>query len=182
MIGKLSLTGLFAVLTLTLIGCSSVPMPKGTSKGYTSARFVAPNEPLGNETLPEVIEGNRMIQQAITQQLEAGGIKMTEGPSDLIIAYLIIFQDNVSTTYSNQHYGYQDFTEIVDQAHLKGTATQYPVKVQKRAIVIDIIDAKTFKLVYRDYGLSGSLLNVPEEEHQAHIDLVVANALAKFLK
>lgn len=123
-----------------------------------------------------------MIQDSITRKMEAHGISMVEKNSDLIIAYLIIFQDNYSTSYSNQHYGYQDFSKIVDQAHIKGTAKQYPVHVEKRALVIDILDAKTFKLLYRDYAITGSLLNLPESEHQGQIDLVVAKALEKFLK
>jgi hypothetical protein len=185
MLRQLSQTSRFALLTLlaiTVAGCSSVPMPKGSSKGYSTVRYIAPNEPLGNDASPGFIQANRMIKEAVANQMEKSGLQMVDANADLIVAHLIILQDNASTSYSNQYYGLQDFFDIVDLAHKEGMKKHYPEHVQKRALVIDLIDAKTYKLVYRDYALSGSLANLPEQEQKAHIDSMVEQALQRFFR
>ena len=47
MIKKISRTGRFVLLLLLATcvgGCASVPMPKGSSKKYSSVRFIQPNK------------------------------------------------------------------------------------------------------------------------------------------
>lgn len=173
---------LLPILTVWIAGCSSVPMPKGSSKGYSSVRFVAPNEPLADDKLPQFVEAHQMIKKAISDQMEQHGLKVVESDADLIVAYLIILQDNVSTSYSNQYYGYQDFMDIVNLAHEEGMKKSYPEKVEKRAVVIDLIDAKTFKLVYRDYAVTGPVANLSEADRQDVINKVVATALQRFFR
>lgn len=180
---RVSQTGRFVLLTMLTVcfaGCTSVPMPKGSSKGYSTVRFVAPNQPLAEDKLPQFVEGHRMIKKAITAQMEQHGLQVVEQNADLIVAYLVILQDNVRTSYSNQYYGYQDFTDIVDLAFEKGSKKDYPEKVEKRAVVIDLIDAKTYKLVYRDYAISGPLAYLSAEDRQKVINEVVSKALQKF--
>jgi hypothetical protein len=157
-------------------------MPKGSSKGYSTVRFIAPNAPLGADDDPVFVEANRMIKKAISTQLENNGLKVVEGNADLIVAHLVILQDNTSTSYSNQYYGLQDFADIVTLAHKEGMKKHYPESVQKRALVIDLIDAKTYKLVYRNYALSGMLSHLSEQERQEHIDTGVAQTLQQFFK
>jgi translation initiation factor IF-1 len=157
-------------------------MPKGSSKPYSSARFITPNKAGGEEETARFVDSNRMIQAAIAGQMEKHGIQIVEGNADLIIAHLIIFQDNISTSYSNQYFGYQDFSKLVDLAHKKGVTGQNPEAFQKRALVIDLIDAKTFKLVYRDYSVAGTLANLSEKDRQAQINKAVAETLQKFFK
>jgi hypothetical protein len=176
------LVAVFSLIAVCLAGCSSVPMPKGSSKGYSTVRFVTPNAPLAEDNLPRFIEGHRMIKEAITAQMTANGLQVVEQSGELIVAYLIILQDNVSTSYSNQYYGYQDFMTIVNRAHDKGMKKSYPEKVEKRAIVIDLIDAETFKLVYRDYAVTGSAAHLSKEAQQELVNEVVATALRQFFR
>lgn len=183
MLKKMSRISCFALLSLLAIGlsgCKSVPMPKGNSKGYSTVRFIAPNAPIGADNSPRYIEANRMIKESIAAQMEKNGLKMVEGNADLIAAHLVILQDNVSTSYSNQYFGTRNFMELVDLAHRKGTQVNYPEKVLKRMVVIDLIDAQTNKLVYRDYALSGSVAQLSETDRQEHIYSVVEQALLKF--
>lgn len=170
------------LLAICLGGCASVPMPKGSSKPYSTARFIAPNKADSQEESALFVNANRMIQAAIAGQMESHGIHVVAGNADLIIAHLIIFQDNVSTSYSNQYFGYQDFSQLVDLAHKKGVTGQNPEAFQKRALVIDLIDAKTFKLVYRDYSVTGTLANLSETDRQAQINAAVAETLRKFFQ
>jgi hypothetical protein len=181
----LTRTGRFVLLLLLAVcfaGCSTVPMPKGNSKGYSTARFIAPNAPLGDDASPRFVEANRMIKKAVAAEMEKNGFRIVEGNADLIVAHLIILQDNASTSYSNQHYGLQDFLDIVSLAHKEGMKKHYAVPVQKRALVIDLIDAKTYKLVYRNYALSGTLSNLSEQDRQAHINTAVAETLQQFFR
>lgn len=180
-----SLTTRLVLLSLSALwfaGCTTVPMPKGSSKGYSSVRFIAPNAPLGADETPTFVEANRMINQAVAAQMEKNGLKVVAGNADLIVAHLIILQDNTSTSYSNQYYGLQEFSDIVTLAHKEGMKKHYPENVQKRALVIDLIDAKTYKLVYRNYALSGTLVNLSEQERQAQIDTAVAQTLQQFFR
>lgn len=185
MLKKLSKTVRFALISLLAVyftGCTSVPMPKGNSKGYSTVRFITPNEPLGTDSLPAFVAANTMIKKAIMAQLKSNGLEIVTGNSDLIVAHLIILQDNISTSYSNQYFGLQDSSDIVTLAHKKGMKTAYPEAVQKRILVIDFIDAKTYKLVYRDYTLTGALANLSKEDQQRRIDKMVAETLQRFFK
>lgn len=183
MLVQLSRTSRFALLSLLAIsvaGCSTVPMPKGNCKGYSTVRFIAPNAPLGEDASPRFVEANRMIKEAVAAEMEKNGLQVVEGNADLIVAHLIILQDNASTSYCNQYYGLQDFFSVVALAHEEGMKKHYPEHVQKRALVIDLIDAKTYKLVYRNYALSGALANLSEQDRQAYIDSMVSQALQQF--
>ncbi|MDF7823029.1 DUF4136 domain-containing protein [Pontiellaceae bacterium B12227] len=185
MLKNISLKGRFALLTLLaacFTGCTSVPMPKGTSKGYSSVRFIAPNKPLGSDNAPIFIESNQMIKEAVSNEMKKNGLTVVDNNADLIIAHLIILQDNSSTSYSNQHFGLQDFSELVDLAHKEGMKKHFPERVLKRALVIDLIDAKTNQLVYRDYVVSGTLSNLPAAERQAQIQKGVSMALKRFFE
>jgi len=185
MVKNISRTGRFALpllLAICIGGCASVPMPKGSSKPYSTARFITPNKANRQDESALFVDSNRMIQESIAGQMEKHGIQIVAGNADLIIAHLIIFQDNVSTSYSNQYFGYQDFSELVDLAHKKGVTGRNPEAFQKRALVVDLIDAKTFKLVYRDYSVAGTLANLSEKDRQAQIHQAVTEVLLKFFK
>ncbi len=173
---------LLSVLAFCFAGCKSVPMPKGTSQGYSTVRYIAPNAPLAEDQLPRFVEAHRMIKAAVESEMENHGLKMVDQNADLIVAHLIILQDNVSTSYSNQYFGLKNFSELVDLAHKEGMKESYPEKVLKRAVVIDLMDAKTNKLVYRDYALTGSVAHLSEAERQEHIQNLVAQALQKFFR
>ena len=115
--------------------------------------------------------------------MEKHGLQVAEGSNaDLIVAHLIIIQDNVSTTYNNQYFGYRSFSELVDLAHKKGMKNQYSEYVQKVGLVIDLIDAKTHKLVYRDYAVGGAMPNATEEERRVVISKAVAETLQRFFR
>jgi len=168
------------LLAMCFAGCTSVPMPKGSSKGYSTVRFVTPNQPLAEDKLPQFIEAHRMIKQSIVDQMQQHGLKVVDQNADLLVAYLVVLQDNVKTSYSNQYYGYQDFMQIVDAAFKERLKKKYPEEVQERILVVDLIDAKTYKLVYRDYAISGAVANLSEADRQEVINKVVATALQRF--
>ena len=175
---------LFAVLLLAILsGCtSSIPMPKGTQKGYSSARFINPKKLEGLAATDKSVNLTRMIKEAITQEFTSHGMELLDQNADLIIAHLVIIQDNVLTTSINQYFGYQDNSEILAEAHKRRVDKGQPEYLKKGALVIDLIDAKTSQLIYRDYGIRNTVANLSEEEKQVRINEIVSGILANFFK
>lgn len=166
-----------------LCGCSSIDMPSGTSKGYSSARFIQP-KPQPFAAADPSAELNLRIQQSIAKEFEAHGLAVAAGDADLVIAYLVILQDNVMTTRLDDYYGYgQDAADIMDEAHKRGVVQNSRREAFARgAIVIDLVDAKSGRLVYRDYAVRDVWANVSEEDRQARIEEAVRQALAGFFR
>jgi len=187
-VGKIvSQTGrlfLFLLLTAGIGGCASIPMPKGTSKGYSTVRFIAPKTAIEADGREPALTANRMIHEAITAQMEDHGVKVVQqGEADLVVAYLLIIQDNFLTTSINQYYGYRDDgADILDRAHAKGISEKQLERFKRGALVIDLIDAKTLELVYRDYSVRAVNPRDPEEVRQTRVEDAVAETLQNFFK
>ena len=181
-LGRVGLCGLAALL---FGGCAtSVEMPKGRSKGYASARFIRlenPARPSGTETSQAV---NAMIQEAIAAQFANHGLRIAETDADLIIAYLLIIQDNVSTRTIDEYFGYgRDTDGIAELAQERGVVkSNRPERFEAGAIVIDLLDARTNRLVYRSYARRDMVENVSDPVRRARIDDAVAEALAPFFR
>ena len=158
----LALNLILAVITSS---CSTIELPKGTSKGYSSVSFVRTD----SASIPDFVEGaigvNTMIQDAITSEFRINGFTIGQDNADLIVAYLLIIQDNVSTTMIDTHFGYgRSAGKIMDEAHKRGVIeAKRPDKFKAGAIVIDLVDAKTNELVYRDYAKRDLIKNISEE-------------------
>jgi hypothetical protein len=159
-------------------------MPKGTSKGYSTVRFIKPKTAIDVDETDRALSANRMIHEAITAQMESHKLKVVEqGDSDLVVAYLIVIQDNFSTTSINQYFGYRDdASDIADKAHSKGLSGKQLESFKRGALVIDLIDAKTLKLVYRDFAVSPISTRDSDEVRQKKINEAAAAALQKFFK
>ncbi len=174
----------FSILVLMLAGmagCSSVPMPKGNSKGYSSVRFISEKKSAEFYESDRSKEVNQLLQKAITSEFEKHGMAVDAG-ADLIIAYLIIIQDNVSTVAIDKHFGYRDTTEMLDMVHERGTGGRNPEYVQKGAVVIDLINAEKNKLIYRNYAVRGTAPGLSGEALQARLAEVAEETLAAFFK
>lgn len=172
----------FMLLGAILAGCSSTPdMPKGKKKGYSTVRFIKAKKSDAFQLANE--ETNEMLQQSISSELKRQGLDMVDANSDLIVAYLIILQNNVATTSINEHFGYMgDANALVELAHEKGMEGRYPEFVKKGALVIDLIDAKTNKLIYRDFAARGIDTSLSDEARRAKLDGVVKETLAAFFR
>jgi len=104
-------------------------MPKGTSKGYQSARLVSPGGMVkpAPDFLPELPKVNRMVQKGLAQEFKAHGISVGSGGADLVVGYLLIVQNNGATTALDDYFGYgRSVDEIVDEAHKRGVLGKNP--------------------------------------------------------
>jgi gamma-glutamyl:cysteine ligase YbdK (ATP-grasp superfamily) len=172
-----------AAIAIALNACSpSIDMPKGSSKGYKSARIVkrTPNSTIVLTSKEKQI--HREIHNSIKKQFTSHGKSFNDANADLVIGYLVIAQNNAMTTSYSEYFGYgRDANEITDIAHLKGVIKGVrPDFFERAGLLVDVIDAKTNKLVYRNYYI-GDIVNGASGAGRAkRIDSAVAQALAPF--
>jgi hypothetical protein len=180
MITKIAL----AALALAAVSCApSVEMPKGTSKGYTSARLVTVDKkPVDDLEFPNQVSGHRMIQKSLAANFRANNLQVTSGSADLIVGYLVLVQNNFSTVALDDYFGYgRDSDAIVDKAQTLGVVeNSRPDSFESGTIVVDVIDAKTNKLVYRGHATQDIYKSNSSSARQAAINTAVTNALNGF--
>lgn len=168
-----------------ITSCSTgVDMPKGTSKGYHSARIIK-RDPQG----AAVAEGTEkqvhgMIQKSIAKQFTSRGMAYGNGNSDLVVAYMVIYQEPGMTASYDQYFGYgRDSGKISDLAHTRGALeNKRPDFFRQAGVVIDVIDSRTNKLVYRSIAKGDVIKGASAGTRAARIDAAVAQALAPFFK
>lgn len=174
----------FVAVAALLNACSpGVDMPSGTSKGYHSARLVDRRSSAPVST-PHEAKVHGMIQRSISARFDAHGLDDHKGASDLVVAYLVVFQDNAMTTYFDEFYGHgRDPEVIADAAHKKNVIDgKRPDEFERAGIVIDIIDAGTNKLVYRNFGAGDVVRGLDDATRAQRIDAAVNTALAPFFR
>lgn len=157
---------LLAAGLIILAGCSSTPTKVDT--GPIRARtfsFVntSPN------ALPAYADNRQaihpMIQKAITDNLAAKGVTFTPSGGDVTVGYLVIVGNNASTTAINDHFGYGgDAAGLHDKAQSAYAGSKNPNYFEAGTLVIDISDAKTFKLLKRGYATRPVLRNLPDRK------------------
>ena len=138
------------------VSCSSnkVDMPKGTSKGYSSARLTIldPNDTSTSSATEKQV--HRMIQNSLSANFAANGLSYGQSNSDLVVAYMIIYQEPGMTTQSTKYFGFNRESEKISEiAHMRGAVeNDRPDFFRQAGIVVDIIDSRTNKLVYRNFS------------------------------
>ncbi len=171
-----------AVAAIALASCSnSIDLPKGTSKGYTSARLVKrnPGQPATNATEAKV---HHMIQKSLAASFSSHGLAYGKGDTDLTVAYLVIYQEPGMTARYDEFFGYgRDVDQITDHAHTRGALeNKRPDYFQRAGILIDVIDSRTHKLVYRNFATGDVVRGASDATRAARIDSAVAQALTSF--
>lgn len=173
-----------AALAFATIACTSkVDMPKGTSRGYTSARLVRTSKNPAPTFADISVNANKMIQNALAHEFRSNGLKVDANNADLVVGYMIIIQDNASTEAIDDYFGYgRDASEIMDRAHTVGVVdSNRPDMFKAGAIIVDVMDAKTNKLVYRNYA-QRDLVGNSDAVRKQRIDSAVAEALKPFFR
>ncbi len=183
----MQLIRLFSVLGLALVlnACSSgIEQPKGSSKGYHGARFVRldPNAPPITDAKEKKI--HRMIQNSIASQFTSNGLQFNSAGADLVVAYLVIYQDNAMTTYFSDYFGSgRDAEGISDVAHQRGVIKgERPDYFERAGLVVDVINASTNKLVYRNVWVGDMVRGVSDANRAQRVNTAVHTALAPFFK
>jgi len=171
---------LIAAGALALAGCSSVKTKVDSGPIHASS-FSFINT--GSREMPAYAEKQKqvhaMVQEAITKNLAAKGVKFVNQGGDLIVAYLIIVGNNATTTSLDEYFGYTaDATALADKVHneqaVKGSDRSY---FEAGTLVIDVLDASGSKLLKRSTVQAPILRGLTPEARQERIQGFVDQAL-----
>ena len=164
---KNSLSLSIALAALLLAGCSTpTHVNSGSVKAQTfnfinggvvpAAEFADPREAI-----------HKMIQDAITQNLAGKGVRKVDSGGDVTVAYLVIVGNNASTERIDKYFGYgRDAAALHDQAQDAYAGNKSPNYFEAGTLLVDVVDAKTFKLLKRNYVVR-PILNKPTAEVRA---------------
>ena len=165
-----------------LIGCQTIKQPKGSSKGYSSYQIYReiPQESIAFADSEDQIHA--IIQNAIANEFKADGLKSGGADAELIVAYLVLIQNNTVSTAIHDYY-INSSSEILHYAHKKVTVdSNHPREFKAGTLIVDVIDAKTNKLIYRDYSTKQIAEKLEGAAREARIKSAVNEALARFFK
>jgi hypothetical protein len=171
---------LLAVGAVLLAGCSSTPTKVSTGTVHASTFSFVTGRPMPPDYAEKREQIHALIQSAITTNLTAKGLSRAPAGGDVFLAYLVILGDNVSTTDVNDYFGYgRDSDALMDKTQQKSAINnENPNFFMAGTLVIDVIDAKTYKLLYRNYVARQVLRNVPDDVRAERIQSAVDQALA----
>jgi hypothetical protein len=162
----------------------SVDMPKGTSKGFHSARLIQrdPQAPAITNATERQIHG--MIQSALAKQFTANGLAWDKGDADLVVAYMVIYQETGMTTSYDDYFGYgRNASEIAEVVHTRGVIkSNRPDYFRQAGILVDVIDARTNKLVFRNLAKGDVVTGASPATRASRINAGVAQALEPFFR
>lgn len=181
---KLSLALISTLMISIFTGCQSVPQPKGSSEGYTSAKFVRTAGIFKSDALEDSPIVNEWVRNAIINQFNSNGIDFGTADAELELAYIIMRQDSVMTVVNDDYFGPgRSSTEIMHLAHKRGVIDKNGgYNYEAGAIIIDVLDTNTGELVYRDFAVRDIISDADSETRKQRINDAVAEALAKFFK
>jgi hypothetical protein len=172
---------LLAAGTVLLAGCSSTPTQVNSGPIHAETFNFVTGKPAPPDNAEKRAQVHKLIQDAITTDLASKGVTRVESGGNVIVAYLIILGDNVATTDVNDYFGYgRDSDALLEKAHEKGAIdSKNPNPFVAGSLVIDVIDGKTYKLLYRNYVVRQVLSNLTEAARAERMQEAVDQALAE---
>jgi hypothetical protein len=175
---KSTLFTALAIVTLLVAGCSSTPTNVNAGKIRAAAfSFVKLDRPH-----PEAVDKNDQvhaaIQDAIARNFAAKGVTRVASGGDVTVAYLVIVGNNASTTAINDYFGYgRDAEGLQFKAHDAYTSSGNPNYFEAGTIIVDVLEAGTYKLLYRNYATRPVLKNPDAATRAANIQAAVDEVL-----
>lgn len=179
---KITLLGCLLASILMIAGCSSIETPKGSSTGYKSYRLYK-EMPSGTTAFANrEDEVHSLLQNEINAVFKAKGLEEADQDAELIVAYLVLVQNNAVSTGIDDYYT-NSGSEIVQYAHKQVTIKKdMPKSFEAGTLIIDVIDANDRKLIYRDYSSKEILPELSLAERNQRAKDAVDEALAKFFR
>ena len=167
------------VTALLLAGCSSTPthVDKGAINAH-SFNFVNGGIALAPPASEKRDLTHQIIQQAIINELAAKGLKRTGETGDLIVAYMIILGNNVSTEADTTYFGSgRNADALHNKAQDAYSGSANPNHFAAGTLLIDVIDAKTYELLYRNFVVRPVLADASVQARSVLIHEAVVTAL-----
>lgn len=136
---------------LLIAGCSSAPT-KVDSGAIRAATFSFIDG--GIKPAPAYTDGREqvhaMIQDSINRNLAGKGLQKVASGGELIVAYLVIVGNNANTELMDTYFGQgRDAAALHDQAHVAYNRSKNPNYFEAGTLLVDLLDAKTYKLLKR---------------------------------
>jgi hypothetical protein len=179
---KTSLSCVAALSAFLLASCSTpTKVDHGPIKASTFA-FVEPGFRPAPEYADKDAAVHAMVQQAITQTLNERGVHRATEPSqsDITVAYMIIVGNNATTTGINEYFGYGRDSDALQQiAHERYTGSANPNYFEAGTLIVDLIDTRTYKLLWRGHRSRPLQGDVPADTRAARIQKDVDELLRK---
>lgn len=178
----------FAILLTSagfLASCSNgVDKPQGKRGTYQSIRLIqrSPNAPPITDATEKQVHS--MIHKSLARQFTAKGMTYGKDDARLAVGYMVIYQEPGMTASYDEYFGYGRGTrEISDIAHIRGSLeSQRPDYFRQVGIVVDIVDIKSGKLVYRNFAKGDVIQGASPSTRAARIDQAIAEALSPFFQ
>ena len=178
---------LLSVITLSLIGCSSIKYstdfdPTQDFGKYKTYRFATPSEVDPEDLLTQYPLIKKRVVAAIEEDFAAKGFELAgEGEPDFVVLLAAGSKERMQVTNTGGYGGggwYGGYRGYGGYGYGGSTYVNY---YEEGTLVIDIIDWQEKELSFR--GTATGTLSKDEktpEESQADIDELVTNILAKF--
>lgn len=168
-----------------LASCSTnVDMPQGKRGTYQSVRLIqrSPGSPAITDATEKQVHS--LIQKSLARQFTAKGMTYGKADAALAVGYMVIYQEPGMTASYDEYFGYgRSSREISDIAHIRGSLeSQRPDYFRQVGIVVDIVDVKSGKLVYRNFAKGDVIRGASPSTRAARIDQALANALSPFFQ
>lgn len=177
-----TLFGSLLTALLLLTGCSSIDMPKGSSSGYSSYRLYKEMPSGTTHFANREDEVHKILQTEMNAVFQEKGLQEASDDAELIVAYLVLVQNNAVSTGIGDYY-INSGSDIVSYAHKQvAIKKDMPMSFEAGTLVIDVIDAKKRKLIYRDYSSKELLPELSIAERNQRAKDAVDEALAKFFR
>ena len=160
---------------LLFAGCSSTPtkVDSGPIRAATFS-FIAKTPNMSPEYADSREPIHAMIQNSISQNLAGKGLSKVPSGGDVIVAYLVIIGNNASTEAISTYFGYgRDASGLHDKAQDAYAGSKNPNYFEAGTLLIDLINAKTYKLLKRSYVVRPLLRNPTAEVRAEHIQEAV---------
>jgi hypothetical protein len=172
---------LFVTLNLAVLLVAGCRTPTHVNTGPIHAAtysFIAKTPSMAPEYADKREPIHALIQDSISRNLASKGLKKLPSGGDVTVAYLVIIGNNASTEAISTYFGYdRDTAALHDKAQDAYAGSKNPNYFEAGTLLVDIIDAKSCKLLKRSYVVRPILSNpsaeVRAERIQEAVDAVL---------
>ena len=170
---------LLAAGLLLSAGCSTAPVRVNTGAVHATTFSFVTGRPMPPDYAEQRAPLQRLVQNAIITNLTAKGLSRAPAGGDVFVACLLIRSNNVSTAAVNEYFGYSRSADTPRTPGPRSPAgPNHPSGCfAPDTLLVDIIDAKTYKLLYRNYTVRPDLGELAEDANAGPIQAAVDQTL-----
>ena len=173
---------LFVTLSLAMLLVAGCKTPTHVDTGPIHAatfNFIAKTPSMAPEYADRREPIHALIQDSISRNLASKGLSRLASGGDVVVAYLIIIGNNASTEAISTYFGYgRDASALHNKAQNAYAGSKNPNYFEAGTLLVDLIDAKTYKLLKRSYVVRPILSNPSAEVRAEHIQEAVDAVLS----